>query len=66
MKSENKGKSELYIKSKKPDSLRQQIRQFFYAIGDMNSYKVDVNYEQIENNIENDFLEKEAQKKKEK
>ena len=66
LKSENKGKSELYIKSKKPDSLRQQIRQFFYAIGDMNSYKVDVNYEQIENNIENDFLEKEAQKKKEK
>ena len=66
LKSENKGKSELYIKSKKPDSLKQQIRQFFYAIGDMNSYKVDVNYEQIENNIENDFLEKEAQKKKEK
>ena len=61
LKGENKGKSELYIKSKKLEPLKNQILQFFYSIGDMNSYKVDVNYRQIENNIENDFIEQENQ-----
>ena len=59
----NKGKSELYICPKKNNikelvkELYEGIKRFFYSIGDMNSYKVPVNYEQIEEIIENDFLE---------
>ena len=53
---EHKGKSELYIKAQNETTLREAIGKFFYSIGDMNSYKVEVNYEQIEDNIENDFL----------
>ena len=59
----NKGKSELYICPKKNNikelvkELYEGIKKFFYSIGDMNSYKVPVNYEQIEEIIENDFLE---------
>ena len=59
LETKNKGKSELYINAKNKDTLYAQIQKFFFSIGDMNSYKVDVNYSQIENNIENDFLAKE-------
>ena len=41
------------------ETFKTKVKQFFYSIGDMNSYKVDANYEQIEENIENDFLDKE-------
>ena len=59
----NKGKSELFICPKKNNvkelvkELLEGVKKFFYSIGDMNSYKVPVNYEQIEEIIENDFLE---------
>ena len=53
---EHKGKSELYIIAQNEKTLKEKIRDFFYSIGDMNSYKVEVNYEQIEDTIENDFL----------
>ena len=59
LETKNKGKSELFINAKNEDALIDQIKKYFYSIGDMNSYKVDVNYRQIENSIENDFLAKE-------
>ena len=59
LKINNKGKSELYICPKKNNKqeLLEGVRKFFYSIGSMNSYKVPVNYDQIENIIENDFLD---------
>ena len=56
---EHKGKSELYINAKDNNTLKIKIKQFIYSIGDMNSYKVEVNYNQIEEIIENDFNQKE-------
>ena len=56
---EHKGKSELYINAKDGNTLKIKIKQFIYSIGDMNSYKVEVNYNQIEEIIENDFNQKE-------
>ena len=52
------GKSELYIKTKKYnfEEVFRGIKQFFYSIIDMNSYKVPVNFEQIEQIIEDDFI----------
>ena len=60
----NQGKSELYIcpKKNKIDELLKQVLKFVYSIGDMNSYKVPVNYEQIEDIIENDFIDTNEQK----
>ena len=55
----HKGKSELYINAKDRKTLRDKIIQFIYSIGDMNSYKVKANYNQIEEIIENDFNQKE-------
>ena len=52
----HRGKSELYIIAQNANTLNEKIIDFWYSIGDMNSYKVEVNYEQIEDNIENDFL----------
>ena len=66
LKGQNKGKSELYIKDNNIESFKTSLRQFLFSIGDMNSYKVDANYEQIEQNIENDFLDKENKENKEK
>ena len=66
LKINNKGKSELYIcpeKNNKKDFL-EGVKKFFYSIGDMNSYKVPVNYEQIEDIIENDFLDIEDKSQK--
>ena len=55
----NTGKSELYIcpKENKEDDLLKEVRQFVYSIGDMNSYKVPIKYEQIEDIIEKDFID---------
>ena len=55
----HKGKSELYIRIKKDnfEELFKGVKKFFYSIKDMNSYKVPINYEQIENIIEDDFIE---------
>ena len=54
----HEGKSELFIKTKKYDfeELFRGIKQFFYSIIDMNSYKVPVNFQQIEQIIEGDFI----------
>ena len=55
---EHRGKSELYIQNKKYtfEELFKGVKKFFYSIIDMNSYKVPVNYEQIEKIIEDDFI----------
>ena len=54
----HKSKSELFIniKNEKIQDLQQAVKNYFYAIGDMNSYKVNVNYGQIEEVIEKDFV----------
>ena len=54
----HKGKNELYIKTNKDtfEELYKGVKKFFYSIGDMNSYKVPVNFEQIEQIIEDDFI----------
>ena len=55
----HKGKSELYIKTKKNtfEELFKVVKKFFYSIIDMNSYKVPVNFKQIEQIILEDFLD---------
>ena len=66
LKINNKGKSELYICPEKDnwEELYKCVMKFFYSIGSMNSYKVPVNYEQIEDIIENDFLDIKAKGQK--
>jgi len=56
---EHKGKSELYIRTKRYnfEELFKGVKKFFYSIIDMNSYKVPVNFEQIERIIEDDFID---------
>jgi hypothetical protein len=53
-----KTKSELVILPQKQtyEELVIKVKEFFYSIGDMNNYRVKVNYEQIEEVIEKDFL----------
>ena len=53
-----KAKSELVIlpEKKTHEELVNKVKEFFYSIGDMNNYRVQVNYEQIEEVIEKDFL----------
>ena len=55
----HKSKSELYVcpENESIEELRKNVKGFFYAIRDMNEYKVDINYEQIEDVIEKDFIE---------
>ena len=55
----HKGKSDLYIRTKKDtfEELFRGVKKFFYSIVDMNSYKVPVNFEQIEQIIEEDFID---------
>ena len=52
----HKGKDQLYIKARNHKELKKQILQFFYSIGDMNSYKVEANYVDLEEDIESDFI----------
>ena len=51
-----KAKNELFIDAKDEAHFRQQLYKFFYSIGDMNSFKVEPNLEQIAENIEKDFI----------
>ncbi len=53
-----KAKSELVIlpEKKTHEELVNKVKEFFYSIGDMNNYRIKVNYEQIEEVIEKDFL----------
>ena len=59
---EKKGKSELVIINNNlnnvdnENDLGELVKKFFFSIGKMNNYKVKVNYDQIEFNIEQDFL----------
>ena len=58
----HKSKSELYIriKNESKQELENAVKKYFYSIGDMNSYKVYINYEQIEEVIEKDFIAEKA------
>ena len=60
----HEGKSTLIFCPEDPtlDELQNAVKNFFYAIGDMNNYKVELNSEQIEKIIEEDFLDKSKQK----
>lgn len=62
----HKGKSELLVcpKNETLEELQNAVKQFFYSIGDMNTYKVELNLVQIENVIENDFIDQKTIKKK--
>ena len=55
----HKGKSELVVcpKNENLEELQKALKQFFYSIGDMNNYKVELNKKQIEDIIEKDFLD---------
>ena len=52
------GKSQLVIKTEgeTKEELQKAVKKFFYSIGDMNNYNAEINYEQIEDIIEKDFL----------
>ena len=52
-----KAKNELFIDAKDEANFRAQLSKFFYSIGDMNSYKVEANFDQIAENIEKDFVD---------
>ena len=54
------GKSQLVINTKgeTKEEFQKAAKKFFYSIGDMNNYNAEINYEQIEDNIEKDFLMK--------
>ena len=52
-----KAKSELIIDAENEQKFKTQLYEFFYSIGDMNSYKVEANYNQIAENIEKDFID---------
>ena len=55
----HRGKNELYIRTKDYtfEELFKGVKKFFYSIVDMNSYKIPINYEQIEQIIEEDFID---------
>ena len=54
----HKSKNELYIRIKKEniDELQTAVKKYFFAIGDMNSYQVSEDYNQVEDIIEKDFI----------
>ena len=58
IKGDEKAKNELFIDAKDEAGFRNQLYKFFYSIGDMNSYKVEANLDQIAENIEKEFVEK--------
>ena len=60
------GKSQLLVcpENESLEELQKAVIKFFYSIGDMNKYKVELDYAQIENIIEKDFIDKRVNKKK--
>jgi hypothetical protein len=63
----HKSKNELYIRINKEsmNELQKALKKYFYAIGDMNSYQIYDDYDQVEEVIEKDFIaEKQIQEKK--
>ena len=65
LKGKQVGKSQLVIKPEGEtlEELQKAVKKFFYSIGDMNNYKVELNYDQIEDVIEKDFLDDRVRKK---
>ncbi|MCQ2815665.1 MAG: dopey family protein [archaeon] len=61
---EPKEKNNLIITEpcKTNEELAAQVKEFFYSIGDMNNFAIDVDYAQIEKCIEEDFLGKSEEK----
>ena len=57
-----KAKNELIIDAEKEGKFRKQLYEFYYSIGDMNSFKIEANYNQIAENIEKDFIDKNKEK----
>ena len=59
IKRKNVGKSELVIvpKGEELEDLQEVVKKLFYSIGDMNAFKAELNYDQIEDVIEKDFLD---------
>ena len=55
LKSKNKGKNELLIIEK--ETFKNNLKEFFYSVGDMNNYKIKANYDQIKRIIEKDFID---------
>ena len=55
----HEGKSTLVFCPEKPtlEELQTAIKNLFYSIGDMNNYKVELDSEQIEKLIEEDFID---------
>ena len=60
------GKSQLLVIPEKEtlEDLQKAVKKFFYSIGDMNTYKVELNYDQIEDVIEKDFIDERIPNKK--
>ena len=58
MEGKPKGKSELIFCTEKANlkDLQKSLKKLFYSIGDMNNYKVELDSEQVEKLIEEDFL----------
>ena len=55
-KDKKRAKNELIIDAENEVNFKKQLSELFYSIGDINSFKVEWNYEQISKNIENDFI----------
>ena len=60
----HKGKNQLIVcpENESLEELQKAVIKFFYSIGDMNKYKVELDYAQIEKIIEKDFIGKRVTK----
>jgi len=65
MEGKHEGKSTLVFCPEKPalEELQNAVKKLFYSIGDMNNYKVELDSEQIEKLIEEDFIDNTTIKK---
>ena len=61
-----KAKNTLIIDADNNTKFKNQLYQFFYSIGDMNSFKVEPDFDQFAENIEKDFMGKTEEKKQKK
>ena len=59
MEGKHEGKSTLIFCPEKPtlEELQNALKRLFYSIGDMNNYKVEIDLDQIEKLIEEDFID---------
>ena len=63
IKGSKKAKNILIIDADNNKKFKDQLYQFFYSIGDMNSFKVEPDLDQFAENIEKDFIGKIEEKK---